>query len=44
MKTLFENGEIGTTLGNQHHRMLLEDIMGLSVGTEIVYLTNSSVS
>ena len=33
---------IGTTLGTQHHRMLLEDIMGLSVGTEIVYLIHQS--
>ena len=42
MQTLFNNGEIGTTLGTQHHRMLLEDIMGLSVGTEIVYLIHLS--
>ena len=42
MKKLFDNGEIGTTLGNQHHRMLLEDIMGISVGTEIVYLIHQS--
>jgi len=42
MKKLFENGEIGITLGNKHHRMLLEDIMGLSVGTEIIYLIHQS--
>ena len=42
IQTLFNNGKIGTTLGTQHHRMLLEDIMGLSVGTEIVYLIHQS--
>ena len=42
MQSLFNNGEIGMTLGTQHDRMLLEDIMGLSVGTEIVYLIHQS--
>jgi len=42
MQSLFKNGEIGMPLGMQHHRMLLEDIMGLSVGTEIVYLIHQS--
>ena len=43
MQSLFNNnGEIGMTLGMQHHRMLLEGIMGLSVGMEIVYLIHQS--
>ena len=42
MKKLFDNGEIGMTIGNQHHQMLLGDIMGLSVGMEIVYLIHQS--
>lgn len=32
----------GMMRGTQHHRMLLEDIMGLSIGTEIVYLIHQS--
>ena len=42
MKSLFDNGEIGMAIGHTHHRMLLEDIMGLSVGVKIIYLIHQS--
>ena len=44
MKGLFDNNEIGMAIGHTHHRMLLEDIMGLSVGSEILYLIHQSHS
>ena len=38
MDALEKAGEIGYTLGQHHHRLLVEDIMGLKVGTDLILL------
>ena len=44
MKWLFNAGKIGMAIGHTHHRMLLEDIMGLSLGGDeiSIYLIHQS--
>ena len=46
MKWLFNAGKIGMAIGHTHHRMLLEDIMGLSLGGDeiSIYLIHQSHS
>ena len=42
MQQQLEAGKIGSTLGHSHHRMLLEDVMGISVGEKIIFLIHQS--